>query len=205
MDLEKGKQCLLSVMDQYFMVEIVEVGSDKLKVTFPGIDYPLEGMAVALQFHDQDGINEYPSYVVDGPRGMENYLTLAKPETGTRTQHRSTCRVPTDLTMQVKDQIHVRKYDAALLNLSAGGCLIQTEGPFTLDSTLEAMLSLPGESTHTILAKVVHVASPGTSSPAGNVRAFGLRFIDPEPLVVRSISHYVWRRLREIYPSIQKA
>ena len=75
-ELSEGNLCLLSVMRQYFMVEIVEVGEQSLKLSFPGRDYPVEGMPVDLQFHDKTGFYSYPSVVMRGPDSADSGIEV---------------------------------------------------------------------------------------------------------------------------------
>jgi len=196
-DVKAGASCLLSVMGQHFMVDIVDVSEEGIRVTFPGHDYPVEGMVVDLEFHDTEGFNHYRTRVTKGPAGKEHGILLRPTKAAGRTQHRDSCRVPTDLTVQVRDQVHVRRYDAALRNLSAGGALLQTRAPFEFDTTLEMTLSLPGEPTHTILAQVLHTNVVPDS--ASEETLFGVRFVSVDPAVHRSLTRYIWKRLRELY------
>ena len=199
MEMRLGGTCLLNVIGQHFLVEILELGPDSLRVSFPGRDYPVPGMIVHLDFHDTNGFDSFEAEVLEGPSKAGSGLLLSKPSESRRTQHRDSCRVPTDLTVQVKDQVHVRRYDAALLNLSAGGALIETDAPFDFSTSLELTLSLPGEPLLRMLGQVVHVSDEATRPDR---RTFGVRFVALSPEVHQSISRYAWHRLREMYPSL---
>lgn len=199
-DLKPGNQCLLHVLNQHFLVEITEVSERSVRVSFPGMDYPVDGMLVNLEFHDKEGFNSYDAVVMEGPRIQTGTILLRRPTQSTRAQHRNSCRVATDLTVQVKDQIHIRRFDASLINLSAGGALLETAAEFDPDTTLEMTLSLPGEPTHTVLSQILHVNDMG-SRHGERSRVYGIRFISPDAPVVRSITDYIWHRLRELYPA----
>jgi len=201
MQMRAGSTCLLNVIGQYFLVDLLEVGEDSLRVSFPGTDYPVPGMIVHLDFHDAEGYDSFEAEVLEGPVKEHAGLVLSKPKESRRTQHRDACRVPTDLTVQVKDQIHVRRYDAGLLNLSAGGALIQTDAPFDFSTTLELTMSLPGERLLRILGQVVHISNETRASSPIPQRLFGIRFVSLDSEVRRAISRYAWYRLREMYPS----
>lgn len=196
-DLKKGNRCLLNLLGQHYMVTLLDVREHDIRTSFPGRDYPVEGMPVSLEFHDEAGFNEYPARVLEGPAQSGEGILLAKPGLLKRNHHRGSCRVPTDLTAQVKEQTHVRRYDAALVNLSGGGALLQTNAPFDFDMVLELFLSLPGELTHMILAKVVYVGATPESS--GRANLFGVSFMALPPAVEQSIARYIWKRLRELY------
>jgi hypothetical protein len=199
MEMRAGGSCLLNVIGQHFLVDLIEVGEESIRVTFPGKDYPVVGMLVHLDFHDAEGYDSYEAEVLEGPSRDGSGLVLTRPAESRRTQHRDACRVPTDLTVQVKDQVHVRRYDAALLNLSAGGALIETDAPFDFSTVLEVTLSLPGERQLRILGQVVHISNEARS-PNPAVRMYGVRFISIDPDVRQAVSRYAWYRLREIYP-----
>ncbi|MCL4216746.1 MAG: PilZ domain-containing protein [Candidatus Hydrogenedentes bacterium] len=199
-DLKTGNQCLLHVLNQHFLVEITEVSERSVRVSFPGMDYPVDGMLVSLEFHDKDGFNNYDAIVVEGPQIQAGTILLRRPTQSTRAQHRDSCRVATDLTVQIKDQIHIRRFDASLINLSAGGALLETAAEFDSNTTLEMTLSLPGESTYTVLAQILHVNDTGSRHGECS-RVYGVRFISPDAQAVRSIRNYIWRRLRELYPT----
>ena len=197
-DIREGNLCLLSVMDQHFMVEILKVAKDFVDVSFPGVDYPVDGMAVDLEFHDKLGFNSYHAVVVQSPKNNAGRIRLTRPPGCVRAQHRDSCRVPTDLTVQVKDQAHVRRYDAALLNLSGGGALLRTEASFEFDASVELTVSLPGEPTHTFLGQVVHISRPRDLK--SNRTLYGIRFVSLDMPAAESATRYIWRRLRELYP-----
>jgi len=185
-------------MNQLFLVDILEVQPTSVRVSFPGMDYPVEGMNADMEFHDKYGVNAYETTVLEGPRSGVEGIRLAYPRRKKRERHRDWCRVPTDLTVQVKDQIHFRRYDAALINLSAGGALIRTDAPFDLDTTIEMFISLPGEPMHRVLGRVVHINRPESDANQGSI-AIGIEFVSPDRKVVESIVKYIWRRLREMY------
>lgn len=198
-EIEVGRECLLHLMRQYFMVEVIEVGAETLRVSFPGRDYPVEGMPADIQFHDKAGFYSYPSVVVEGPDPKRPGIVLRFPKERRRAQHRDTCRVATDLTVQVRDQAHVRHYNATLLNLSVGGALVETEAPFDFHTGVEMVMSLPGEPTHAVLAQVVHIGEARAERETAR-RLVGLRFVGIEPAAIHSISRYILSRLKDLYP-----
>lgn len=200
-ELKVGNRCLLRVVGDAFLVKIIDVQTAYIRVTFPGKDYPVEGMQVILDFHDENGFNSYRTHVVRAP-DRAGALTLVRPVEARRTSHRDSCRVPTDLTVQVKDQVHIRRYDAALHNLSGGGALIETNANYDFSTTVEVTLSLPNEPRHTIIGQIVHVAD---SRHRGNgSKLYGIRFIALTPETTQSLARYIWKRLREVYPTEEK-
>lgn len=200
-ELYVGNRCMLRVAGEHFLIKILGVEKAHIHVTFPGREYPIEGLQVMLEFHDEQGFNSYRSHIVRGPEHAGGGLLLARPVDSRRTKYRDSCRVPTDLTVHVKDQVHVRRYDAALVNLSSGGALIVTPAQFDFSSTIEMTLSLPGEPQHHLIGQVIHA----TGAPHKyNItdKTYGVRFIDLASNAAESITRYVWNRLREIYPTV---
>jgi len=186
-------------MGRHFQVEILELTGTGVRVTFPGADYPIEGLGAALEFHDDKGFDYYQAHVLAGPAGDGTILLacLGEPR---RNIHRENYRVPTDLTVRLRDQVRVKRYDAPLVNLSLNGCLIQTDADFDFTTLLDLTLSLPGEATCTITAHVMHVVDAPAGAHAG-AHIYGLRFVDLAPETDESIKRYIEQRLRELYPS----
>lgn len=197
--LEKGRDCMLRVTDRYFKVRILEVGSDTIRVSFPGKDYPVDGVGAALEFHDEEGFTYYTTEVVKGPTHKGEGVVLRKQTDPKRSLHRDCFRAPTDLTVRVKERDHARQYDAALINLSAGGALVQTDAHFDFSTEVDLTLSLPGEPMHTVSGHVVHVADAEERRGTAG-RYFGIRFTGVPTDIESSITRYMWSVLREMYP-----
>ncbi len=195
-ELAEGLQCFLYVTERHFLVRVLALDSDTVSVTFPGKDYPVEGMRADMEFHDENGYCYYSTEVLRGPVVGAEGIVLRRPTEVKRSVHRSTCRIPTDLTVQVKDRSHVRRYNASLQNISAGGALIQSDAPFDFSTTVDMELSLPGESTHAIPCKVAQIMPSGNPQDC-HVRLLCLRFTELAADADLSITHYIWRRLQE--------
>ncbi len=198
--LTVGSECMLDVTGRHFLVTILEIKDDTLHVSFPGKDYPIQGMRGALEFHDKEGFSYYLVQVTEGPTHKGSGIWLRRTESLKRSKHRDACRVTTDLMAQVKDEAHVRRFNADLLNIGAGGALIQTEAPFDFSTTAELAVSLPGEPSHTIRCHVVDMLPP-SDKVHPNAKRFCLRFVEVEPDAEKSISRYVWQRLSQMYPA----
>lgn len=198
--LSVGVECLLNVTGRHFLVKVLETENDVIRVSFPGKDYPIEGMRGEVEFHDGEGFFFYPIEVVNGPMHKGSGIAFRCIDGLKRNKHRDACRVPTDLTVQVRDESHARRYNADLINISAGGAFIRTEAPFDFSTVVELALSLPGEASHSLRCQVVDLL-PGVENarPAGS--RYCLRFVDPDAEAERCITQYVWERLRHLFPS----
>lgn len=197
--IEKGAECLLNFVGRHFKSRILEVGPETFRVTFPGRDYPVPGLNIVLEFHDDLGFYYMPTLVVEGPQNQPGGITLRKAAEVKRSTHRDSFRVPTDLTVRVRDHIHVRRYDAALVNISAGGALLRSDAPWDFSSTLEITLSLPGEPLYTLLGQVMHIATCPRCGQQPE-RVFGVKFIGIDPEIERALTRYIFTRLPELYP-----
>ena len=101
--------------------------------------------------------------------------------------------------MHVREQDHARKYDASLVNISGGGGLIRTCAQFDYTSVVEVTLSLPGESMLVVQAQVIHV----DDAPTTGIRRRATTGCDLSiwgRMSRQAITHYMWDRLRELYP-----
>lgn len=193
--LFEGQTCLLNVMGRHFLVKILEVGPDTLKLSFAGKDYPIERMRADIEFHDKDGFFYYTTDVIEGPMEVEGCVVVRKPEDLRRNLHRQCCRVSTDLMVQVKDKGHARTYNAELVDISTGGALIRSDAPFDFSTIVDLTVSLPGELTHVVEGQVVHVAEATSTAPS----LYGIRFLDIQSEAHRSVTCYIWERLQELY------
>jgi hypothetical protein len=195
-DVRAGARGFLVVLNHRFTATILQVGQDSLLASVTGENFLFDDVDAALEFHDPDGYNTYPTRIVCGPTESQQAVLLSKPDRFRRMQHRTGHRVRTDLTVQVRDADSLRCYDAALVDISNGGGLIETRAPLKKDSLAEATLSLPEQPVYRVTARVVHVVDEPTSSPRG-VRLYGLAFIETPPEVNDGIHQYARHQLEE--------
>jgi hypothetical protein len=197
-----GSNCLIKLTDRNFMVRILEVTDDTLRVSFPGLDYPVAGMLIDVEFHDPLGFSFYRTKVLKGPEREGEGILLERPSEAKRSQHRDSCRVPAELKVEVKGQVHVRKHKSVLLNVSTGGALLQSPGEFEVGDVVEIPLKLPGETeSYLVLAEILHRSEP-VEIDGEKVFLYGTRFAGYDPGTGRALTSYIWDRLRELYPSV---
>ena len=76
--------------------------------------------------------------------------------------------------------------------------LIQSEAELDLNDTVELKFLLHGTGKPmNMLGQIMHIHQPDNPEDDPLV---GIRFINPEQEDRKSISRYVWRRMRELYP-----
>lgn len=191
----EGANCLLRVMGEQFWVRVTEVGEEAIRVSFPGHDYPLADMPILLELHSEDGYRVFSTYLIGRGPTVEDGLILAPPQEEAQRFHRATMRIETDLAIKVKDQVSLKKHPGTLVNLSQGGALFITEGPFDFDSTLDITLELPGEPAHTLTSQVRHV----DSARGARERNIGVRFISPDSEATAAIGRFITDQLRTLH------
>ena len=193
-----GNRALLVLMGQRYLVSIVSVMDEAIRLTFPVSDFPLEGMYVNLEFHDDQGYSTYESEVIASPREPGDGLLVRRPPDSLRTHHRSSWRVSADFVVEMKNHVHPRRVEAPVINISAGGMLVRADAQLNFGDNVELHFDLPGDARKYALAQVVHVNTPEESR--GQVPLIGLRFVSPENSLTRAITTYIWRRLRQAHP-----
>ncbi|MFM1919890.1 MAG: PilZ domain [Candidatus Hydrogenedentota bacterium] len=195
----KGQRCILLIMDERFLATVLSVKDDQLRVSYPSAHFPIEGMYVLLEFHDEDGYSLYESEVLETPRDHGDGLVLRMPHANRRTSHRRTWRVPADLVAQLKDHVHPKRHEARVTNISAGGMQIETDADLGIGHNIDLDVELPGRGKHRLLGAVAHVM---VAEDARNrhLSVAGVRFINPEPETSRAITEYIWKQVHKLHP-----
>jgi hypothetical protein len=188
----------LNVIGKRLGVEVLDVNDHGIRVSFPFSDWPPEGIPVELDIPSHQGYDRYRATVVHEPEtAYAAGLFLSEP---TRCEpevaQRGHCRVPTDLTVQVREAPHPRRFDAFVLNLSTGGALLQSELAAAPGHAVAIDLSLPCHGVESIAARVVYAASEGKSLDR---HLLGIRFENPSLEITTAISEYIDHRLQAIY------
>jgi hypothetical protein len=197
---EIGNRALLVFMGQRFLVTILSADYGELRLSYPVSDFPVEGMYVNLEFHDEAGYAAYESEVVRPALQPGDGLVVKRPPAVVRTHHRHCWRVPTDFRVEVKDHVHPRRAEAPAINISAGGMLLRSLIAYNPGNNVDMHFRLPGDALlHTAVGMVVHSAP--VPEARDNALHVGVKFVDLDPGTAKCISQYIWRRLRELHPT----
>ena len=194
----EGNRGLLLLMGHRYLVTVLSVSPENVRVSFPVQSFPMEGMYVNLEFHDDLGYATYESEVLSSPREPGDGLLLRRPPESLRTHHRTSWRVAADFRVEMKGHVHPRRYDAPVINISAGGMLVRSDAPVKMGDNMDLSFDLPGDGPKTTLGEVMHVNVPEDSR--GGVPLLGLRFVSPSEALQKSVTMYIWRRLRQLHP-----
>ena len=196
--INPGGRCLLLITGQRFLVSVLSVGEDWIKVTFPAADFPIEGMFVTLEFHDDEGYTVFESEVLQSPLEPGDGLTLRLPETRQRNSHRTAWRVPADFRASIKGHVHPRVHEVPVLDVSAGGLQVSADMDLALGENVDISFRLPGLGEHKVLGSVAHVVRLENDAKAP-LRA-GIRFINPENETTHALKHYIRTRVAQLGP-----
>ncbi len=189
--LREGNECYLKVMDQKFFSKILGVADDTVWVSFPGADYPTEGMGVDVEFHDFEGFLCYHTRVVIGPKQTGDGIILQRSEAATYMRHRRSWRVSTDLPGEMgrgESKAAVRVVD-----LSADGAQIDSPKPFDVGTGLHFTFSLPEKPPCTVSCRIIR-CSDGKVSGSWIV---ALLFTDVPDSVRPSLTWFLYKRIRK--------
>lgn len=178
-------------------VEVLDVGEHAIRVSFPFADWPSDGMPVELDLPADQGMVRYRAKVAYEPEtSYVAGLVLSDPvRCEPEVAQRGNCRVPTDLTVQVKETPHPRRFDASVLNLSVGGALLRSELVATPGHKLEIDLSLPCHCMESVPARVVYAAPDGECDGG---QLLGVQFVNARPEAASAISDYIEHRIQAV-------
>lgn len=198
-----GNRCLLLIMEQRFLVSIQDVTENSIEVSFPIRDFPVEGMRVDLEFHDLEGYTRFESEVLVAPKEVGDFLVLRRPPAYVRNYHRGAWRVPVDFKAEVKGHVHPRRLHVPVVNLSTGGLLMLTDAEMAVDDMLDVTLPVPALEGERMTCKVVHIAEE--SKKSSGLSQVGCSFVSPDPQSIKTLSDFIWKRIRELGPNFSPA
>jgi hypothetical protein len=156
--LRAGETFLLRVGREYFLSTIESVTERSVEVSVPSKDYPPTGTRVSMDFHDDDGCTVYRTDVTRGPSAKRSSARLRRPGPPRRITHREYTRVETDAPARFREMGTVAYHEGNLINVSAGGLLLETTHAHEFEKLLEIELKLPDSPPMTALGQIVHKA-----------------------------------------------
>lgn len=192
-----GSRCLLTVLDQRFLVGVLHATVESLRTSFPLRGFPPEGTRVELEFHDELSYTSYEATVLKAPTDIGDGLLLSRPPAANPTTHRTDWRVPADFEVRFKGHVHPRRYTAPVIDISGGGLLMLTAAALSIGDNLELTLPIAGITDEILTARVVHVGAGQADQEGVQV---GLELVSPDPVITGALSRYIWQRLRALYP-----
>ena len=192
--LKQGTRGLLIVGDKRYLVAILSAQDGVLRVSFSTRDYPVSGMSVTLEFHEETGYAAFECEVLETPQEVGDGLRLRLlRDNATESCHRGAWRVPAALPLSIKGHVHPRRYTGTAENVSAHGMLMATEAQLEAGDNFDFTITLQDNDTHQAIGQVMHVL-PGNTE--GNLHHYGVRFVGADPVLLRSVARYVWQHVR---------
>jgi c-di-GMP-binding flagellar brake protein YcgR len=156
--LRAGETFLLRAGREYFLSTIESVADRSLEVSVPSKDYPPPGMRVSMDFHDDDGCTIYRTEVIRGPGATKHSARLKRPGPPQRVTHREYTRVETNVPVRFREMGTVAYREGTVINVSAGGMLLQATHEHEFEKLLEIELELPDSPHIAVLGQIVHKA-----------------------------------------------
>ena len=193
--ITEGVRALLMVLDQRYLVSVLKVHEDSILLTSPTRQFPIEGMQITLEFHDEAGYTSYVAEVLREPRDIGDGLLVSLPQNARINRHREFWRVPVSLKATLKSHVHPQRIQAEVNNLSAGGILVNTANRFADDEVLDIFIDLPGMENEVMVGKVIHSAPGSLKNTQFQV---GISFISPDPVLLGFITKYIRNRIWEM-------
>lgn len=194
----KGERCILLIMGERYLVSLLEVDDEKLRVTYPSAHFPVEGMFVILEFHDAEGFSTYESEVLETPKDYGDGLVLKRPHADLRSSHRRTWRAPAGFDAQIKAHVHPAKHTVKVIDVSAGGMQVETAQDWAVGHNLDIDFTLPGRGPHRVLGVVAHTVRPEGAAPG--MHRVGIRFINPDVETTHALVEYIWLQIHRLHP-----
>ena len=188
---------MLVLMGQRFLVGILSVGEEAVRVSFPMSDFPLPGMFVELEFHDEAGYTSYESEVLEIAEEAGDGLLLRLPPEPMRNNHRGSWRVPAGFKAALKGHAHPRIVEVEVRNVSSGGMLVYGKvGNLNIGDNLDMTLALPGMERERLVGEAVHIQE----SAEGGRSHMGIKFVSPDPIHISMMMAHVWYQVRQRRP-----
>lgn len=199
MTFAEGKAGILVLRGKRFLCEIAEIDGDLVRLRFPLVDIPIEGMAAVLEFYDETGCTCFSACVVEVPEDETGRLVLRYSLGGARAINRAWWRVPGDFAVQIKHHVHPWQAWAPVNDIGLGGMQIETAMDLAEGDTLDVLFSLPGTTAiEKAMAEAAHV-SPSVIDERGT-RQIGLRFLCLDARLRTQLKEYLKSRVRSLYP-----
>ncbi len=196
--LERGNRGYARFAQERLAIDILAAAKDTIGASCPFDTLPAAGATVDLEFPGSALTACYHMQVVVAPTAPEDGMILQRAASATYAQRRRTWRVPLENRIAFRRLGESSASEAIVMNLSCEGMLMSTSLALAVSSVIEIMLALPGQPAHVVQGRVVRI---DPSEPA----CFGVLFLDLGPEPKRSLTYFMWDRLRTLYPREIKA
>lgn len=195
-----GNTGLLCIMDSHFLVEILGVERNQIWTTFPGVCYPLAGMGGRIEFHHESGFIAYNVQVLRYADRPESGIILERSESAEQRTHRSSWRVPTDISVVFRTPDSPERYSAVMEDLSAEGALVRAHPVLAVRTPVELSFALDREHGQQLVEARVCYAHEETGLQAPAALRYGMRFTNMSPATRRLLTLYLYHHVRRLYP-----
>lgn len=195
--IQVGCECHLRVEKILHTVEILGLGKNTIWVSFPSNPTPKPGTGVELELHNTAGFVRYYTRVTQSNSTPGGGVMLERAETATYMKRRREWRVPTDIPAKLRVVDDPTTYPAQVVDLSSEGARIESDAVLAPGEVVGIVLKLPrGRLSHKFTAQIIY----HDKKKRGKSRAYGVRFLEVSRRTRRSITIFLWKRIRKEYP-----
>jgi len=196
--LEIEKRGYLRLGEKRLPVEVLAYAKDTVGVSFPHAQFLENGMKLDLEFQESDRLVVYHMQVVVAPIDPGDGVILQRVKGAMYAEKRCTWRVTLDEAIGLHRRGDPRPSNARVLNLSCEGAYLETPCALRVGDVVDLLLSLPELPSHEVSGKVVRVEPRGPDSNGAG--RYGVYFVELFPEARRTLTYFMWKRLRELYP-----
>lgn len=198
--IQTGNTGYLCILDSRFLVQIRGLENNQIWISFPGIHYPLAGAGGYLEFHSETGFAAYNVQVLRYCERAEDGLILERSESAERRTHRTSWRVPTNISATFRTPNATEHFDGVLEDLSADGCQLRTQPVLPIRTPVLLTFALDRQhGDQEIEARICYVQEESTLRTARGLR-YGLRFTRMAPATRRLLTLFLYHHVRRLYP-----
>jgi len=175
-------------------VDVVDYCGKAVQIKFT--DKPLIGGSpwCWLDFDTPEGLARYYTQVCAATYDADDGLVLVRVPGLERNGLREFARVPASFKTVLKRPDGVLE-EAELINISSGGALVESRAALGFRGQVGLELSVPEKGAFSVGGQVVHV-----EEMEGDLRRYGIRFVEVDRTFLRGLFEYLWGRLKELFP-----
>lgn len=198
--IQTGNSGFLCIKENRFLVEILGVDNNQIWTTFPGINYPLQGVGGHLEFHNESGFLAYNVQVLRYAERPETGIVLERSESAEQRTHRTSWRVPTDISVAFRTPNATENFAGILEDLSADGCQLRTNPVLAIRTPLELCFALDREHGNQIVEGRVCYVHEESGLQGGSTIHYGIKFTRVPPQTRRLLTLFLYHHVRKCYP-----
>ena len=196
--IRKGGRGRVRMGGSAYPAEVMDVRDRVVRLHCEAARLPNDGAGVVLEFDDERSgcVAGYYARVLTASPDSVHELVLLRSASLNREELRTNLRVPADIPLTLETNGLPTPISGKLLNISAGGACIETQGAIGQNGRSRVRLHMTEEPALQVAGTIIHAEETEAGS---EVRRIGIRFSEISPEDSRAISWYVWSRVRSFF------